>query len=288
MSTWRGADPPELPPATPAGRLAGLARLAAFLAMTAVLFPLFLAGRVLRHWLGHGVTFHFHIARAWSGATLRLLGLAHVVRGTPVHAGALVANHCSWIDIPALRAVGLIYFVAKAEVRAWPVVGYITHACGTIFIERRRTEARRQEEALRSRIAHDQRLLFFPEGTSTDGRRVLSFKSSLFSVFFRDRNGEADGEGADLLVQPVTIRYLPPPGLPPSLYAWWGDMDLGAHVWAVMSRSFGGRAEVIFHDPVNPRDFPDRKALARHCHAAVAEGLKEELEGGVAARRDAG
>lgn len=279
MTTWRGADPPQLPAATPAGRLAGAARLAAFLAMTAALFPLFLAGRLLRQWLGQAVTFHFHIARAWSRATLWLLGLAHVVRGTPVRAGALVANHCSWIDIPALRAVGLIYFVAKAEVRAWPVVGYITHACGTIFIERRRSEARRQEEALRARIAHDQRLLFFPEGTSTDGQRVLPFKSSLFSVFFRDRGDEPDGEatgerGADLLVQPVTIRYVPPPGLPPAAYAWWGDMDLGAHVWAVMSRSFGGRVEVIFHAPVSPRDFPDRKALARHCHAAVAAGLE--------------
>lgn len=279
MRTWRGAEPPTLPPATLPGRLAGAARLAAFLAMTAVLFPLFLAGRVLRQRLGHGVRFHFRIARAWSRATLWLLGLRHVVRGTPVGAGALVANHCSWIDIPALRAVGLIYFVAKSEVRAWPLVGYITHACGTIYIRRLRSEAKRQEAALRDRIAHDQRLLFFPEGTSTDGLRVLPFKSSLFSVFFRatgegDEEGEGGETGADLLVQPVTIRYVPPPGLPPATYAWWGDMDLGAHVWAVMSRSFGGRAEVIFHAPVNPRDFPDRKALARHCRAAVAEALE--------------
>ncbi len=166
----------------------------------------------------------------------------------------------------------LIYFVAKAEVRAWPVVGYITHACGTIFIERRRTEAKRQEEALRERIAADQLLCFFPEGTSTDGLRVLSFKSSLFSVFFRDH------AGADLLVQPVTVRYAAAPdsGLPESFYGWWGDMDFGAHVWAVLSRSFGGRAEVIFHAPVNPRDFPDRKALAEHCQAAVAGGFRGE------------
>lgn len=270
MSTWRGAEPPELPPATPAGRVIGAARLAGFIAMTAVLFPLFLIGRLLRHWLGGGVTFHFRIARAWSRGTLRLLGLRRVVRGTPVRAGALVANHSSWLDIPALRAVALIYFVAKSEVREWPVVGFVTHACGTIYIERRRSHAKRQEEVLRQRIAADQLLCFFPEGTSTDGLRVLPFKSSLFSVFFHDH------EAADLLIQPVTIRYVAPPDLPPAFYGWWGDMGLGAHAWAVMTRSFDGRAEVIFHPPVNPRDFADRKALAGHCHSAVAAGLRGE------------
>lgn len=270
MSTWRGAAPPELPPATPGGRIVGALRIAGFLGLTGVLFPLLLAGRGLRHWLGRGVTFHFVVAQAWSRATLFLMGLRRVVRGTPVRAGALVANHASWLDIPTLRAVTLIYFVAKSEVRAWPVVGYITHACGTIFVERRRAHAKRQEEMLRQRIAHDQLLGFFPEGTSTDGLRVLAFKSSLFSVFFRDH------EGADLLVQPVTVRYLPPPGLPPDFYGWWGDMGLAAHVWAVASRSFGGRAEVTFHPPVNPRDFADRKALAEHCRRAVSQGLGDE------------
>lgn len=272
MNTWRDAEPYELPPAGPRGRAIGLARLAALVVMTAVLFPLFLCGRALRHWLGHRVTFHFAIARVWSRLTLRLCGLRHVVRGTPIRAGALVANHSSWLDIPNLRAVKLMYFVSKAEVRDWPVVGYITHACGTIFIERRRAAAKRQEEALRDRIRHDQLLVFFPEGTSTDGLCVLPFKSSLFSVFFRDH------AGADLLVQPVTVRYRPAPGsgLPENFYGWWGDMDFGAHVWAVLSRSFGGRAEATFHAPVNPRDFPDRKALAEHCQAAVARAFANE------------
>lgn len=269
MSTWRGADPPELPPARLGGRPIGAARLLAFLAMTAVCLALFVPGRYLRHWLGHGVSYHFGVARAWSRWGLGLLGLRHVVRGTPVRAGALVANHCSWIDILTLRAVTLMYFVSKAEVRTWPVVGFITHVCGTIYIERRRSQAKRQEQMLRERIAAGQLLCFFPEGTSTDGLRVLPFKSSLFSVFFHDH------QGADLLVQPVTLRYRPAPGsgLPAEFYGWWGDMRLGAHVWAVMSRSFGGTAEVMFHQPVDPRDFADRKALAEHCQRVVASGL---------------
>jgi 1-acyl-sn-glycerol-3-phosphate acyltransferase len=186
-----------------------------------------------------------------------------------VDSGALVSNHCSWADILTLRAVKLMYFVAKSDVRDWPAVGFITAVTGTIYIERNRNQAKHQERVLRERIAANQLLIFFPEGTSTDGLRVLPFKSSLFSAYFHDRHA------ADLLIQPVTVRYIPAPdsGLPPDFYGWWGDMSLGSHVWAVMSRSFGGRAEVIFHQPVKPGAFDDRKALAEHCGAVVAHGL---------------
>jgi len=283
MSTWNGHPPPVLPPASLAGRAVGVFRLGLFLLATAVGLVFFLAGRALRGWLGRWVSFHFGVAWLWSRLGLWCCGMRFIVRGTPVTAGALVANHASWLDICTLRSVGLMYFVSKADVRGWPVVGFITAITGTIYIERRRTEAKRQEEVLRQRIAHDQLLIFFPEGTSTDGLRVLPFKSSLFSAFFVDHHA------ADLWVQPVTIRYAPRPGsgLPPDMYGWWGNMELGAHVWAVMCRSFGGSAEVIFHDPVRPSQFPSRKALAEHCQAAVARGLAEDHPLGTGALRDA-
>ncbi|MCH8951104.1 MAG: 1-acyl-sn-glycerol-3-phosphate acyltransferase [Proteobacteria bacterium] len=271
MNTWNAELPPELPPPTLGGRIAGVLRMTAFIVLTAVTLAVFLTGRTLRVWLGRRVTYHFACARLWSRAGLWLTGLALVVRGTPVESGALVCNHCSWADILTLRSVRLMYFVAKAEVRRWPAVGFITAVAGTIYIERRRSQAKRQEQILRERIGASQLLSFFPEGTSTDGLRVLPFKSSLFSAFFHD------DQAADLWIQPVTLRYTPAPGsgLPPSFYGWWGDMGLGAHIWVVMSRSFGGRAEVIFHQPVKPRAFRDRKALAEHCGAVVARGLTE-------------
>ena len=276
MNTWNAEAPPALPPATALGRVIGALRLAVFVVLTVVCLAIFVSGRYLRAWLGHWITYHFLTARLWSRAGLWLLGLRHRVIGTPVASGALVANHCSWIDILTLRAVRLMYFVSKAEVRTWPGVGFITVVTGTIFIERRRSQAKQQERVLRQRIGADQLLIFFPEGTSTDGLRVLPFKSSLFSAFFFEDPG--DGEhGGDFWVQPVTIRYLPAPGagLPPSFYGWWGDMALGSHIWAVMSRSFGGRAEIRFHAPVRPIDFPDRKALAAYCSDVVAAGLSD-------------
>lgn len=271
MTTWNGASPPVLRPPTLNGRIIGVLRMTTFLVMTVVALAIFVSGRYLRAWLGHWITYHFLTARLWSRAGLWLLGLHLVVRGKPVESGALVSNHCSWVDILTLRAVKLLYFVAKSEVRDWPAVGFVTAITGTIFVERKRNQAKQQEQILRERIAASQLLIFFPEGTSTDGLRVLPFKSSLFSAFFYDH------QAADLLIQPVTVRYIPAPGsgLPPEFYGWWGDMTLGSHVWAVMSRSFGGRAEVIFHQPVKPQAFDDRKALAEHCGAAVAGGLAE-------------
>lgn len=269
MNTWNGQSPPELDPLPLGGRLVGYLRVGALLGLTLVAVGLFLLGRGLRGLLGRWVTFHFMVARLWSRLCLRIIGMRLSVAGIPASSGALVANHCSWIDILSLRAVRLIYFVSKAEVASWPGVGFITRITGTVFIERRRSQAKAQETILRERIAAEQLLCFFPEGTSTDGQRVLGFKSSLFSAFFRD------GQGTDILIQPVTMRYHPheASGLPADFYGWWGDMSFEGHIWDVCTRSFGGHAEVIFHPPVRAADFPDRKALADHCQRRVAEGM---------------
>ncbi len=271
-TTWNEAAPPDLPPLTLVERLRGGVRVSAFGLLTAISLGAFLLGHTLRRALGRDgagrhVVFHFGVARLWSRWGLALLGLRHRMTGRPIARGALVANHCSWIDILALRACRLIYFVSKAEVASWPGVGFITRVTGTVFIERKRAQAKHQEEILLERIAADQVLCFFPEGTSTDGLRVLPFKSSLFSAFFHD------GHPEPVAVQPVTVRYSPHAALPLEFYGWWGTMGFGAHIWQVCCRSRGGMAEVIFHEPVRPPDFRDRKALAVHCQGAVATGL---------------
>ncbi|MEO0426089.1 MAG: lysophospholipid acyltransferase family protein [Pseudomonadota bacterium] len=273
QGTWRDAQPPVLPPLTLREKLRGYGRLLVFMALTVVSVAVFIAGRYLRHWLGHSVTFHFWVARQWSRGGLWLAGLDRRIEGMPVSGGALVANHCSWLDILSLRAVTLMYFVSKAEVADWPGVGFVTRVTGTIFIERRRSQAKAQEAVLRSRIAADQLLIFFPEGTSTDGQRVLPFKSSLFSVFYED------GKGADLLVQPVSIVYEPNPGigLPSDFYGWWGDMPFYGHILDVFARSRRGRVTITFHPPARPADFWDRKALTEHCQQAVARGHSATL-----------
>lgn len=243
-------------------------RLLLIVLLTGLVLGIFLLGRALRHFFGRRVTFHFEVVRLWSVLCLGLAGLRVSVLGKPIHAGALVANHCSWLDILVLRSVRLIYFVSKAEVARWPGIGFITRVTGTIFIERQRSAAKEQEALLRSRIAHDQLLCFFPEGTSTNGQVLLPFKSTLFSVFWNE------GEGTLLPVQPVTIRYHPAAFLPACFYSWWGEMSFGQSLWNILTLSRRGRVEVIFHPAAKARDFANRKALAEHCHGAVRQGVE--------------
>lgn len=266
--TWDEADPAELATPPMLNRAIGWARIVLAISVTLICVVPFMAGRGLRKLVGRWLRLDVAADRIWARCCVALLGIRCEVRGHPIHSGALVANHSSWSDIVVLRAIHWVYFVSKSDVASWPGVGFLARAAGTVFIERKRLEAKRQEEVLRQRIAADQLLCFFPEGTSTDGLRVLPFKSSLFSAFF------AEDIDPKLRIQPVSIRYLTAEGsgLPESFFGWWGSMPFGGHVRTVMQRSFGSRVVVTFHEPVHPAAFTDRKALADHCQAVVARG----------------
>ena len=197
-------------------------------------------------------------------AAFVILRLPLVVQGQPMRGvGAIVANHSSWLDIFALNAADRVYFVAKSEVAGWPGIGILARATGTLFIRRRTTEAKRHQEQFENRLLAGHRLLFFPEGTSTDAMRVLPFKSTLFAAFLTDHLKH------DLAVQPVTVIYHAPPGHDPRHYGWWGDMDFAPHLLITLAARQQGRVEVVFHAPLRVADFPDRKALAAACEAAV-------------------
>lgn len=196
--------------------------------------------------------------------SLALIGLRLRTRGTRMKgAGAVVANHSSWLDILVLNAPKRIYFVSKDEVAGWPGIGWLARATGTVFIKRDRKEAARQIETFRHRLALGHRLLFFPEGTSTDGRRVLSFKTTLFAAFFHNDLRDV------MRIQPVSVVYRAPKGRDDRFYGWWGDMDLGPHLLTVLAARPQGSVELVYHTPVNVADFTDRKSLAAHLEAAV-------------------
>ncbi|MFV0474369.1 MAG: lysophospholipid acyltransferase family protein [Pikeienuella sp.] len=273
-ATWKEAEPPVLPPPTPAQKIRGAVRLVAVFWVTLTLLALFMLGRGLKAVFGPRIVFHYAMARLWSRLMLAIFGLKPVVRGAPVRrGGVLTANHASWLDIIALRHAARTNFVSKAEVRAWPGVGAIAAICETVFIERKRTAAKRQQEELHRRIVADELLCIFPEGTSTDGLRVLPFKSTLMSVLF------IEGVHEQALVQPVSVIYRVPPklDLPVNFYGWWGSMPFGAHVWAVACRSSGGVVEVIFHEAARAADWTDRKALTQHCEIAVRGGFESSV-----------
>ena len=119
-----------------------------------------------------------------------------------------------------------------------------------MFIDRRPAEAKRQEAALLARLSKGDQMALFPEGTSTDGLRVLPFKSTLFGAFF------APGMRRGVAVQPVTIAYRPRAGLPANFYGWWGEMEFASHARDVLARSTGGVVELTFHPPLAARRLP--------------------------------
>lgn len=200
----------------------------------------------------------------------RVLGMGFVMHGTPMRGeGAVVANHSSWLDIFSLNATQRIYFVAKSEVAGWPGIGWLAQGTGTVFIARQRRHARAQTELFAQRLGFGHRLLFFPEGTSTDGLRVLAFKTTLFEPFFGDELRD------EMQVQPVSVIYHAPKGEPARFYGWWGDMGFGEHLVKTLAARRQGRVELVYHPPLRVRDFTDRKALAAACETAVRTGHDE-------------
>lgn len=265
MSTWRDAAPPDLPRPGLGGLMRAALRGTALVALVYGGLVLLLLLRLVERPL-HGLNRPWtpRITRAVCRAAFPVMGMGFRVTGTPMtHIGAVVANHASWLDIFALNACQSVYFVSKAEVADWPGIGWLARATGTLFIRRDPKEARAQQQQMEDRIRAGHHLLFFPEGTSTDGRRVLPFKPTLFQAFY------THGLDRVMQIQPVSVVYHAPPGADPRFYGWWGDMALGPHLLAVLARRPQGRVEVIFHAPLDVADFPTRKALAAACEARV-------------------
>ena len=201
-----------------------------------------------------------------------ILRMPHRIVGTQMRqAGAVVANHGSWLDIFTLNARKRVYFVSKAEVAKWPGIGWLARATGTVFIRRARGDAKRQQEVFEERLDAGHKLLFFPEGTSTDGLRVLPFKSTLFEAFFTDHLREV------MWVQPVTVVYRAPKGEEARFYGWWGDMDFASHLLKTLAAPRQGSVTVTYHAPLRVADFDGRKPLAAACEKAVRSGMPADL-----------
>jgi len=196
--------------------------------------------------------------RHWARAMARVVGLRIHVEGTPGR-GLLVANHLSYTDIIVLGAVTGCGFVSKAEVAGWPGFGIAARSAGTLFLDRRRKrELVKVASQMRDRIFHGQNLCLFPEGTSSKGEEVLTFRSSLLEP----------AAAADIPVGYASLHYATPEGETPAYLSvcWWGEMTLGPHLLTLLAMpSF--EATVAFG--AEPIADPDRKALAAKLHRAV-------------------
>ncbi|MEX5729031.1 1-acyl-sn-glycerol-3-phosphate acyltransferase [Rhodovulum iodosum] len=270
MATWDGAPPPAAAPIGAAGWARVAWRGAALGGVTfgclGVLLLVRLVERPIFGW--HRPVTPF-ITQFVCRMAFVILGIGYRVQGQRMtERGAVVCNHASWLDIFTLNARKRVYFVAKSEVAGWAGIGWLARATGTVFINRDRREAKRQTEVFEARLKAGHKLLFFPEGTSTDGMRVLPFKTTLFAAFL------SEGLRDLLFVQPVTVIYTAPEGQDARFYGWWGDMGFAPHLVKLLAQKPQGAVEVIYHAPLKVSDFTDRKALARACEEAVRSGMQ--------------
>ncbi|WP_431302878.1 lysophospholipid acyltransferase family protein [Sediminicoccus sp. BL-A-41-H5] len=195
-----------------------------------------------------------------------LIGLKLRVIGTPCQRPRTlyISNHSSWLDILVLGATLDARFVSKAEVAEWPLIGWVSKLGRSVFVSRNRGRTGSEAQELRSRLEAGDSIILFPEGTTSDGARVLPFRSSFFSV--------AD---AAERIQPLTVVYDRLGGLPVGrkdrpLFAWYGDMETGSHAWTLLRRT-GARVTVVLDEPFAPDAAPDRKALAARLGRSITE-----------------
>lgn len=200
------------------------------------------------------------LAHYWCRGLLAIFRVHLRVEGVPLAGAHLtVANHVSWLDIPVMAALAPTRFVAKSEVRNWPVVGWLARAAGTFFIRRGQGGARPLLERLVPHLRASGCAVVFPEGTTTDGSRVLPFHARLFAAAVE----------ADCPVQPVTLQY----GLAANgedLAPFVGNDALVPHLFRLL-RYPGLQVRVRYSPPI--RAARDRDALAAEAESLVRAGL---------------
>lgn len=263
--------------------------LFAFMVFTVPLMPLQAAfvrwkpewARAFPHW------YHRRVCRLL-GVSLAIDGA--VVRDAPV---LLVANHASWLDIPVLSAVAPVSFVAKKEVATWPFVSWLAKLQRSVFVDReRRTKVGETASEITSRLAAGDAIVLFAEGTSSDGNRVLPFKTSLFAAAkpapAKPVNGtEAPSAtltgGPEPVVQTISILYARRYGLPLGWagrrrFGYYGDVAMGENALDILS-SGPLTATIKVSAPVPLSTFKDRKDLAQWAEMSVRTGFAQLMRG---------
>ncbi len=168
---------------------------------------------------------------------IRIREVGERVREHPL---LVVANHCSWLDVPVITAAAPVVFVAKREVAGWPVFGLLARLQRSVFVDRERRHKTGEVNAqIAQRLAEGDPVVLFGEGTSSDGNRVLPFRSALIGAA-RDALAEAEHCGR-VLIQPLSVAYTRLHGLPIGrlhrpLVAWYGGMDLMPHLIRVLGQ----------------------------------------------------
>lgn len=224
----------------------------------------------------------------WHRLVIKILGFRMHVVGQPATGRPLLiaANHISWTDIMVVGAVADVHFVAKSEMGGWPIIGKLSRLQRTIYVEReRRPTSGKQVSEIGQRLSEGDAMVFFAEGSTSDGNLMQPFKSTLFGaaqIALRESGTE------QVLVQPVAIVYTRLHGIPMGRFmrphaAWIGDRALVPHILQLLADG-GVDVEVHFGEPIPFLSGSDRKDLARTVQARVRDMMATALRNPIKSR----
>ena len=198
----------------------------------------------------------------WMKSLCQILGLQVAAKYRAANAPVmLVANHISWLDIIAIGSLIPSRFLAKDDVRRWPFIGTLTNISGTLFIQRYSHKAAYETtQCLTRALADGQSIVIFPEGTTTDGHAVSTFKPALFEASRR----------AHCAIQPVAIRYWRSDALD-TIAPYIADDNFMMHLWRVMATP-QTQVDLHFCPPIESN--APRRTLATFCHMIISTELK--------------
>lgn len=203
------------------------------------------------------------LKRRWSQRLIEILGVRLTVEGPAMRAPMRVANHVSWLDVFLINAMEPTAFVAKSEVERWPVLGYLARRTETMFMERGSGRASRSAAArIAVALAEGRCVAAFPEGTTTEGDRVLPFRSALFQAVV----------DAKVSVQPLAIRYFDESGRRSTVAAYCGETSLVESLVRLAATPLT-HARITCLEPI-AAEMRNRRDLARYCESAVVRVLE--------------
>lgn len=216
------------------------------------------------------------LIRWWCGRVLTILNIKVIISGDVPnpndrdHGRMYVANHISWVDILALMSVTSIRFIAKSEIRSWPVFGYLASRANVLFIDRsKRQEAKRMQRICVESLNNGEQLCFFPEGTTTDGTHILPFKGSIIQAAI----------DANATLQPVGIFYPNPDQSANIDMAFAGETTMAESMNTILQRKHS-IVTLHYFEPIAPQQqsILDRRTLTSQAYTTIKTHLFPEQQ----------
>lgn len=268
----------------------GWPRAITMLALFGLLTPFFALGQVVV--LGTGIGNRRTLPRLWHRFIVRILDFrVHVVGDMSAERPLFLAgNHVSWTDIMVIGSVAEVNFIAKQEVKGWPVIGPLSRLQNTVFVDReRRRKSADQASEISLRLKAGDPMFLFAEGSTGDGNILIPFKSTLFGAASMAVD---EGAAERVLIQPVSVAYTRLHGMPSNRLhrthtAWIGDRKLLPHIVQLLKEG-AVDVELKFGEPVEYRKGISRKEVARDVERGVQAMFYESLRQPVKARKRKG